>query len=79
MQKELQLDNLKPAEKAKLNNQLLVLEKQHQNDIAQIQRQAQAWATQVRSEAMPPNNATGLTAEERGRLLAWVAAGARLD
>jgi uncharacterized membrane protein len=46
---------------------------------SRIQRQAQAWATQVRSEAMPPNNATGLTAEERGRLLAWVAAGARLD
>ena len=46
---------------------------------SRIQRQAQAWATQVRSEAMPPNNATGLTAEERGRLLAWVATGARLD
>lgn len=46
---------------------------------ARIQRQAQAWAVQVRSEAMPPNNSTGLTAEERGRLLAWVAAGAKAD
>ncbi len=46
---------------------------------SRIQRQAPAWATQVRSEAMPPNNATGLTTEERGRLLAWVAAVARTD
>ena len=46
---------------------------------SRIQRQAQAWATQVRSEAMPPNNVTGLTAEERGRMLAWVAAGARAE
>lgn len=46
---------------------------------SRIQRQATAWANQVRSEAMPPNNATGLTPEERGRMLAWVAAGARPD
>ena len=46
---------------------------------SRIRRQAQAWATQVRNEAMPPNNATGITPEERGRMLAWVAAGARAD
>ena len=46
---------------------------------SRIQRQAQAWVGQVRSEAMPPNNSTGITPEERGRLLAWVAAGARAD
>ena len=45
----------------------------------QIRRQAQSWAAQVRTEAMPPNNSTGLTEAERARLLAWVAAGARLD
>ena len=45
----------------------------------QIRRQAQSWAAQVRMEAMPPNNSTGLTEAERARLLAWVAAGARLD
>ncbi len=46
---------------------------------SRIQRQATAWANQVRSEAMPPNNATGITPEERGRMLAWVAAGARAE
>lgn len=46
---------------------------------ARIQRQAQSWAAQVRTEAMPPNNSTGITAEERAQLLAWVAAGARRD
>lgn len=46
---------------------------------SRIQRQAQAWMGQVRTEAMPPNNTTGITPAERGRLLAWVAAGARAD
>ncbi|MCS6890776.1 MAG: urate hydroxylase PuuD [Rhodovarius sp.] len=46
---------------------------------AQIRRQAASWAQQVRTEAMPPNNSTGLTEEERAKLLAWVAAGAKLD
>jgi len=46
---------------------------------ALIQRQAQAWVTQVRTEAMPPNNSTGITAGERAQLLAWVAAGARRE
>ncbi len=46
---------------------------------ARIQRQAQSWAAQVRTEAMPPNNSTGITAAERAQLLAWVAGGARRD
>ncbi len=45
----------------------------------QIRRQAQSIAAQVRTEAMPPNNSSGITEAERARLLAWVAAGARLD
>ncbi len=42
----------------------------------QIRRWAGAMRQQVQTEAMPPGNLTEITAEERGRLLAWVAAGA---
>ena len=34
---------------------------------------------QVQTEAMPPGNMTEITAEERAKLIAWVAAGAPLD
>jgi uncharacterized membrane protein len=34
---------------------------------------------QVETEAMPPGNITELEAEERAKLLAWVAAGAPLE
>jgi uncharacterized membrane protein len=42
----------------------------------QIRRWAAAIRQQVATEAMPPGNLTEITAEERARLLAWVAAGA---
>jgi uncharacterized membrane protein len=45
----------------------------------QIRRWAASMAQQVSTEAMPPGNMTEITAEERGKLLAWVAAGARPD
>jgi uncharacterized membrane protein len=46
---------------------------------AQIRRWAAALRQQVATEAMPPGNMTEMTAEERQKLLAWVAAGARAD
>ncbi len=46
---------------------------------AQIRRWAQAMRQQVASEAMPPGNITEITPEERAKLVAWVAAGARPD
>lgn len=42
----------------------------------QIRRWAASIRQQVQTEAMPPGNLTEITAEERGKLLAWVAAGA---
>jgi uncharacterized membrane protein len=42
----------------------------------QIRRWAAATRQQVQTEAMPPGNLTGITAEERARLVAWVVAGA---
>jgi uncharacterized membrane protein len=45
----------------------------------QIRRWAASMRQQVETEAMPPGNVTEITAEERGRLLAWIGAGARLD
>ena len=42
----------------------------------QIRRWAAAMRQQVQTEAMPPGNMTEITEEERGKLLAWVAAGA---
>ncbi|WP_439595170.1 urate hydroxylase PuuD [Falsiroseomonas sp.] len=42
----------------------------------QIRRWAQAMRQQVATEAMPPGNLTEITAEERAKLIAWVAAGA---
>ena len=41
IQRQLQLDNLTKSQKQKLYDQMLLLEKQHQLQIAQIQRQAQ--------------------------------------
>jgi TP901 family phage tail tape measure protein len=41
IQQELQQDNLKASQKAKLYSQLIILERQHQNQVAQIQRQQQ--------------------------------------
>jgi len=42
----------------------------------QIRRWAASLRVQVQTEAMPPGNLTGITAEERAKLLAWVGAGA---
>jgi uncharacterized membrane protein len=42
--------------------------------IAQVKRYAREIEVQVRSGAMPPGNATGLTDEERAQLVAWAAA-----
>ncbi|WP_431302655.1 urate hydroxylase PuuD [Sediminicoccus sp. BL-A-41-H5] len=42
----------------------------------QIRRWAAAMRQQVQTEAMPPGNVTELTEEERGKIIAWVAAGA---
>ena len=46
---------------------------------AQLRRWAQATRQQVQTEAMPPGNMTDMTAEERARILAWIAAGAPLQ
>jgi uncharacterized membrane protein len=46
---------------------------------AQIRRWAASMRQQVQTEAMPPGNMTEITAEERAKLIAWVAAGAPLD
>ncbi|MGG5808098.1 urate hydroxylase PuuD [Falsiroseomonas sp. CW058] len=43
---------------------------------AQLRRWAQAMRQQVATEAMPPGNMTEMTAEERAKVLAWIAAGA---
>lgn len=43
---------------------------------AQLRRWAAALRPQLETEAMPPGNVTGMTAEERRALLAWIAAGA---
>ena len=43
---------------------------------AQIRRWAAAMRQQVQSEAMPPGNVTEMTNAERGKIIAWVAAGA---
>ncbi|MBX9596434.1 MAG: urate hydroxylase PuuD [Roseomonas sp.] len=49
------------------------------DDPAQIRRWAQAMRQQVATEAMPPGNMTEMTTEERQKILAWVAAGAKAD
>jgi uncharacterized membrane protein len=46
---------------------------------AHIRRWAQAMRQQVATEAMPPGNMTEMTAEERAKIVAWVAAGARAE
>jgi uncharacterized membrane protein len=46
---------------------------------AQIRRWAASIRQQVQTEAMPPGNMTEITAEERAKLIAWVAAGAPLE
>jgi uncharacterized membrane protein len=46
---------------------------------AQIRRWAASMRQQVQTEAMPPGNMTEITAEERAKLIAWVAAGAPLE
>jgi len=46
---------------------------------AQLRRWAQAMRQQVQTEAMPPGNMTDMTAEERAKILAWIAAGAPLQ
>ncbi|HEV7266569.1 MAG TPA: urate hydroxylase PuuD [Falsiroseomonas sp.] len=45
----------------------------------QLRRWAPSMRQQVASEAMPPGNVTEITEEERAKLLAWIAAGARVD
>jgi len=45
----------------------------------QLRRWAQSMRQQVSTEAMPPGNLTEMTPEERQKLLAWVAGGARLE
>jgi uncharacterized membrane protein len=45
----------------------------------QLRRWAQSIRQQVATEAMPPGNLTEITAEERAKITAWVAAGARTD
>lgn len=45
----------------------------------QIRRWAASLRQQVATEAMPPGNMTDMTEDERARLIAWVAAGARTD
>jgi uncharacterized membrane protein len=46
---------------------------------AQLRRWAQAMRQQVQTEAMPPGNLTDITPEERRKLLAWIAGGAKVD
>ena len=43
---------------------------------AQLRRWAAAMRQQVQTEAMPPGNITDMTDAERGKIIAWVAAGA---
>jgi uncharacterized membrane protein len=45
----------------------------------QLRRWAASMRQQVQTEAMPPGNLTEITAEERAKLLAWIAAGARTE
>jgi uncharacterized membrane protein len=45
----------------------------------QLRRWAQSMRQQVSTEAMPPGNLTEITPEERAKLLAWVAGGARTE
>jgi len=45
----------------------------------QLRRWAAAMRQQVQTEAMPPGNVTEITAEERAKLLAWIAAGAKVE
>ena len=45
----------------------------------QIRRWAASMRQQVATEAMPPGNMTDMTPEERSRMLAWIAAGARTN
>jgi uncharacterized membrane protein len=45
----------------------------------QLRRWAASMRQQVATEAMPPGNVTEITAEERAKLLAWIAAGARVE
>lgn len=45
----------------------------------QLRRWAASMRQQVATEAMPPGNLTEITAEERAKIIAWVAAGARTD
>ncbi|HZF77802.1 MAG TPA: urate hydroxylase PuuD [Acetobacteraceae bacterium] len=45
----------------------------------QIRRWAASMRQQVATEAMPPGNFTEMTPEERSRMLAWIAAGARTN
>jgi uncharacterized membrane protein len=42
--------------------------------VAQLEQHAEAIHRQVSTRAMPPGNATGMTGEERDRLVAWAAA-----
>jgi uncharacterized membrane protein len=42
--------------------------------VAQIEQYARSIEQQVSSRAMPPGNATGMTGEERDRLVAWASA-----
>ncbi len=46
---------------------------------AQMRRWAQAASAQIRTEAMPPGNLTEMSDQERAKILAWVAAGARAE
>ena len=45
----------------------------------QIRRWSASMRHQVQTEAMPPGNMTEISAEERAKLIAWVAAGAPLE
>ena len=42
--------------------------------MAQLRQHADAIEAMVSSGAMPPGNATGLTEDERGQLVAWAQA-----
>jgi len=46
---------------------------------AQMRRWAALTAAQVRTEAMPPGNLTEMSDQERAKILAWVASGARAE
>ncbi|HEV7456354.1 MAG TPA: urate hydroxylase PuuD [Roseococcus sp.] len=45
----------------------------------QMRRWAAAMRQQVQSEAMPPGNLTDMTTEQRAQIIAWIAAGARVE